>query len=84
MKQLCSYDFEQACYNYGRPIYGTEMDWYYRNGCMGIVMEFGSHQRIPSKEEVRSEFERTFEAVLCFIDKAAEVDVQLYSVLDWD
>jgi hypothetical protein len=84
MKKLSGYRFEQGCYNYGRPIFGSEMDWYYRNGCFGIVMEFGSHQSPPSKEQVRSEFERTYEAILYFIDEAPEVDVMLFSMLDWE
>lgn len=83
MKELSNYGFEQGCYNYGRPIFGSEMDWYYRNGCMGIVMEMGTHQRPPSTEEVRSEFERTFEAIKYFIEEAPKVQVQLYSIFDW-
>jgi len=75
MRRLSGYGYEQGCYNYGRPIYGSEMDWYYRNGCLGIVMEFGSHQSPPSMEQVRSEFERTYEAILYFIEEAAEVKI---------
>lgn len=52
------------------PIYGSEVDWYYRNGAMGVVMEFGTHQRIPSMSETKEEFQRTFHGVLHFIEHA--------------
>jgi len=55
---------------YGTPIYGTEVDWYYRNGAAGIVMEFGTHQRIPSVSDIKTEFDRTYKAVLHYYDKA--------------
>lgn len=55
---------------YGTPIYGTEVDWYYRNGAAAIVMEFGTHQRVPSVSDIQVEYQRTFKAVLHFYEKA--------------
>lgn len=52
---------------YGLPINGTEVDWYYRNGSFSIVMEFGTHQRIPTTAETKFEFEKTWSAFLHFV-----------------
>jgi hypothetical protein len=74
---------------YNSPIYGTEVDWYYRNGAFAttpnrkrihrgafaIVMEFGTHQHIPSQSDIDSEFRRTFQAVLYFIKEAPLVEI---------
>ncbi len=54
------------------PIHGTEVDWYYQNGAFAIVMEFGTHQRLPSKEEIDSEWNMTWKAFLLFLEKAPE------------
>lgn len=59
------------------PIYGAEMDWYYKNGAFGVVCEYGTHQRIPTPEEIKSEFDRTFKAVLKFIEKAPVVELKI-------
>ncbi|RDJ35457.1 MAG: hypothetical protein DWQ19_11620 [Crenarchaeota archaeon] len=53
-----------------RPIYGTEMDWYYGHGAFAVVCEYGTHQRIPSHSEIESEFNRTFKGFLYFLEKA--------------
>lgn len=60
----------------GRPIYGTEVDWYYRNGAAAIVMEFGTHQRVPSVSDIQVEFGRTYKAVLHFVEKAPLMSVR--------
>lgn len=73
MGQLSRYRLQRACEMYNRPIYGTEVDWYYKNGAFSIVMEFGTHQRIPSRSDIRSEFDRTYKAALHFIQLAPEV-----------
>ena len=52
-----------------RPIYGTEVDWYYRHGAMSIVCEYGHHQRIPSDQDTQVEFDKTYRATLIFIDE---------------
>lgn len=58
------------------PIYGTEVDWYYRNGAFAIVCEFGTHQRIPSDDDTRTEFNKTFSAFLHFVREAPLVPVR--------
>lgn len=63
--------------NNGTPIYGTEVDWYYRNGSMAIVMEIGTHQRKPTYEEIKSEFERTYKGILFFIKEAPETNLSI-------
>lgn len=75
MSRLSRYRMQRACEMYGRPIFGTEVDWYYRNKAFAIVMEFGTHQRPPSLDEITSEFDRTYKAVLYFIEKAPEVTI---------
>lgn len=55
---------------YKKAIFGTELDWFYRNGAFAIVIEFGTHQKIPSKADVDEEFRRTYKAILLFMDKA--------------
>jgi hypothetical protein len=35
-----------------------------------IVMEFGTHQRLPSHEEIKNEFNMTWKAFLIFLEKA--------------
>lgn len=75
MERYSGYGYKRACYAYNRPIFGTEVDWYYMNGCFSIVMEFGSHQRPPTNQEVQSEFDRTFEAVLYFCEEAPLVEI---------
>ena len=59
------------------PIYGAELDWYYRNGAFAVVCEYGTHQQKPSDAETKSEFERTFKAFLCFVEKAPIVDLKI-------
>lgn len=76
MSKLSGYRHQRACEMYNRPIFGTEIDWYHRNGAFAMVIEFGSHQRRPSKEETRSEFEKTLSAFIHFVEKAPEVEIR--------
>lgn len=76
MGYLSQYKVIRASQMYGNPIYGTEVDWYYRNGAFAIVMEFGTHQRIPSRRDIDQEFNQTFNAVLHFIKEAPLVDIK--------
>jgi len=75
-----------CCYN--MPIFGSEVDWYYKNGAFSssqngeihqgafsIVMEMGTHQRIPSMQDIKTEFDMTFRAVLHFIKEAPLVEI---------
>ena len=57
-------------YKVNMPIFGTEVDWYYRNGSIPIVIEFGTHQRIPTDKDIQIEFDKTYEAMLHFIKEA--------------
>lgn len=79
MGQLCQYNVKRACEMYGRPIHGTEVDWYYRQGAFAIVMEFGTHQRKPTHEEIKGEFNRTYQGVLWFIKEAPIVQLKIKS-----
>jgi predicted deacylase len=85
MRELSGYDIGRACDNYGRPIYGSEVDWYYKHGAyddngrkrgaFAIVMEFGTHQVKPSDADIKVEFDKTYQGVLHFIKEAPLVDV---------
>jgi len=59
-----------CCYS-SVPIYGSEVDWYYRNGAFSIVMELGTHQRIPSDADTKTEFDKTYQGILIFIRDGA-------------
>ena len=58
------------------PIYGTEVDWYYRNGAFAIVCEYGTHQRIPTDADTRLEFDKTFQGFLLFLKEAPLVHIK--------
>ena len=77
MSKSSSYKINRTCFNYNRPIFGTEVDWYYRNGAFSVVMEVGTHQIRPSKKEITEEFERTWKAVQIFIEKAPLVKINI-------
>ena len=69
----------RVCQNYGRPIFGTECDWYYKQGAFAIIAEYGhigTHQKIPTIQEIETEFNKTYKAALYFIENAPEVDVK--------
>jgi hypothetical protein len=77
--QMCAlsrYKFQRACEMYDRPIYGTEIDWYHRNGAFAMVSEFGTHQREATEQETIRELERTFEAFLYFLEESVKVDIK--------
>lgn len=76
MSNMSGYRMMRACQIYGTPIYGGEVDWYYKNGAFAIVMEFGTHQQIPSKADIDKEFEMTFKSVLFFMKKGPEVQIK--------
>lgn len=76
MSKMSKYRLDRICNNYGKPIFGTEVDWYYRNGAFSLVMECGSHQIKPSHEQIKEEFGRTWEAVLHFIKYAPLVELK--------
>lgn len=79
MSTMCQYGMKRACEMYGTPIHGSEVDWYYRQGAFAIVMEFGTHQRKPTHEEIKGEFNRTYQGVLWFIKEAPIVQLKIKS-----
>jgi Zinc carboxypeptidase len=70
------YQEEKVSSEYMTPIYGGELDWYYRNGAFSVVFEFGTHQQIPSQQDIQTEFDRTFRAMLLFVKDAPNVQLQ--------
>ena len=64
---LANYKVIKTSELYGHPIFGTENDWYYRNGSFSIVMELGTHQKKPSLKDTKIEFDRTIESFIYFI-----------------
>jgi hypothetical protein len=68
MQEVSGYKPLKLSKVYGHPIYGTELDWYYRQNVFAIVAEYGEHQRPPNFEEIRVEFEKTYMAILYFIE----------------
>lgn len=83
MQKLSGYDQLQGSEIYGRPIYGSEMDWYHRNDAFGIVIEYGSHQNVPSDSDTQAEFKKTWEAVLYLIEEAPKVQIQQWAADQW-
>jgi hypothetical protein len=73
MGKMSGYRVIKVCQLYGRPIFGTENDWYYKNGAFAIVCEYGTIQRPATQQEVKTEFDKTFKAFLKFLKKAPEV-----------
>jgi hypothetical protein len=88
MQNLSHYRKQRACEMYGRPIYGSEVDWYYRNGAFAIVCEYGTHQNIPGMADTKEEFNRTYKATLLFIKEAPLATIKFgnsnsFSGLKW-
>jgi hypothetical protein len=75
MSGMSGYDVMRACQIYNSPIYGGEVDWYYRHSSFSIVCEFGTHQNIPTTKDTREEFDLTFKAFLHFCKEAPLVKV---------
>jgi predicted deacylase len=78
MQDLSGYGPLKISQVYGHPIYGTEGDWYYRQGIFSIVAEYGNHQRIPTLVEIEIEFRKTYEAILYFIEVGPDIQVRNY------
>jgi hypothetical protein len=76
MGATSNYKTIRCCDNYGHPIFGTEVDWYYRNGAIAIVAEYGTHQRIPSVQDIKTEFDLSYRATLKFIKFAPEISIK--------
>ncbi len=80
MQGMSQYRRQRACEMYSRPIFGSEVDWYYRNGAFAIVCEYGTHQRIPTMSDTKAEFDMTYKATLVFIREAPLVKPQQTSI----
>ena len=71
MGRLAGYNVIRGCQMYGHPIQGSEIDWYYRqNKSVSVVVEYGSHQRIPSLQDTQIEFNKTWGAFLLWLKEA--------------
>jgi hypothetical protein len=81
MGEMSQYTLIKAYQIYHRPITGSELDWYYRRGSFAIVAEYGTHQRPPTSSEIISEFNRTFQAFLYFLEEGPKVQVD--SLISW-
>jgi len=73
MANLSNYRLLRACEVYGTPIIGGELDWFYKNGAFVVVFELGTHQNIPTKEEIDYERNRTWKSFLLFLEEAPKV-----------
>ncbi len=60
-----------------KPIYGTENDWFYRQGAFSVVVELGTHQRIPTQLDIDREYSRTKEALYYFLKEAPLVELAI-------
>lgn len=76
MSKLSGYKKMRSCQIYGTPIFGSEIDWYYRQGSFSVICEFGTHQRIPAKQEIEEEFNRTWKSFLYFLKEAPIVEIK--------
>lgn len=76
MCELSGYGKKRACEVYGHPIMGGELDWYFKNRAFSAVFEIGSHQTVPSMNDIQSEFNKTYRAFLYFLEEAVKVEVK--------
>ena len=76
MASMSGYSWKKTSQLYGRPIVGTESDWYHLNGSFAMVVEFGTHQKRPDKRETEAELERTFESFLFFLEESPSVNIR--------
>jgi len=89
MARLANYRIMRACDMYqgggginnpnpkvSIPIYGGEVDWYYRQGSFAVVMEMGEHQRIPTLEDISLEHRMTYKALKFFLKEAPNVQLK--------
>ena len=76
MSEMSGYRIDRICNNYPTPITGTEADWYYQNGAISIVVEFGTHQKIPTKQEIGYEYDKTWNAFLHFCKEAPLIKIK--------
>jgi hypothetical protein len=75
MAEMTGYKKIHCSELYNKPINGTEIDWFYKNGSMAVVIEFGTHQHKPSFDEILSEYKKTKDAISLFIKEAPNVTI---------
>lgn len=75
MAKSANYKLDKACNLYTRPIHGADVDYFHKNGAFSIVMEIGTHQMPPSLEQTISEFNRTWESILLFLEQSPEFEI---------
>jgi len=75
MAEMTGYKKIHCAELYNKPINGTEVDWFYKNGSMTVVIEFGTHQHKPSFDEIISEYKKTKDAISLFIKEAPIVTI---------
>lgn len=54
----------------GGPNTTLDGDWGSRQGAFSLLVEFGTHQRIPSKEDIQTDFDATYESFVYFLEEA--------------
>lgn len=75
MSEMTGYKKMHCAELYSKPIQGSEVDWFYRNGAMSVVIEFGTHQHVPTYDEIVSEYKRTKKAIDHFIIESPQVKI---------
>lgn len=76
MGELSNYRWMKASELYGSTISGSDVDWYHKNNSFAIVSEFGSHQRKPTENDTETEFQRTKDAFLYFLETSVKVEIK--------
>lgn len=56
--------------NLGGPNTTLDGDWGNRQGAFSLLVEFGTHQRIPSLDDIQTDFDATYESILYFLKEA--------------
>lgn len=76
MAKMTNYKMIHASELYSRPITGSEVDYFYRNGSMALVIEYGTHQHRPTIKEIASEFIKVKDAITLFVKEAPKCKVK--------
>jgi len=77
MAEMANYKKIHCVELYGKPIDGSEVDWFYRNGSISICAEYGTHQNKPTNDEIKSEFMRVKDAINFFVNEAPNISVKV-------
>jgi hypothetical protein len=66
ISKLTAYSVTQL----GGPGTTLDADWGNRQGAFSTIIEFGTHQRPPSDNDIQTEFDKTYKAALYFMKEA--------------